>query len=727
MRSAHIQTFKAHPRPRKRTMPDLPQFYYHTNVCDMFRFIEDKYAGVCGPAQTDFLARFWDLPRAAQCLYVRFAGRKGRVFHSGRLNYPEIADIPAALRALEQAGFISAVREADYADYVRALTKPEILALLSAAPREVYKRSWKKDALVETVFAHVPFARAAIPPQAIVQRRTDVLQYLSFLYFGKIEDNFQPFTLRDLGLVRTPDFKADYAARFDDRVQAETAYFYALALHRFKHGTDDDTAHMIDGLGGWPAPACEISEAGRDKLLQKLGGLSERLGDIDTALRLYGASEAPHCNEREIRLRYKQGDKDWVQARLEGMIDNPGSDAAHNFAVDFYARKFKKKRTSEITDILRAGDILQLDEAFKAAPERAAQRHYQGQGIAAYRTENALWRTLFGLLFWDILFCADKAKIHNSFERLPAGLKLGTFYAAHTDAIEARLSSLSDPSRVHVQILKMVSRHHGTPNGVFRWNGRIIDTLRALLEAAPPMALAQILRAMCQDYKGMKDGFPDLMLIGDEGVQFIEVKAEGDVIRRNQLTRIKQLRTAGFPAGIARIDWTVDPNQIYVVVDVETTGGRKPVHRVTEIGAVKLQGGAVIDRFQTLLHPERAIPASITRLTGISNDMVKDAPLFAEIADDFQAFLDGAIFAAHHVNFDYGFIKAEFERAGRRFRMPKICTCAGMRKYYPGYKSYSLKNLCQNFGISLETHHRALCDAEAAAELLILMNEKRTG
>ena len=82
----------------------------------------------------------------------------------------------------------------------------------------------------------------------------------------------------------------------------------------------------------------------------------------------------------------------------------------------------------------------------------------------------------------------------------------------------------------------------------------------------------------------------------------------------------------------------IDPNQIYVVVDVETTGGRAGLHRMTDIGAVKVQNGQIINEFQTLLNPERSIPAFITKLTGITQDMVKDAPLFGQIADDFQSF-----------------------------------------------------------------------------------------
>jgi DNA polymerase-3 subunit epsilon len=176
---------------------------------------------------------------------------------------------------------------------------------------------------------------------------------------------------------------------------------------------------------------------------------------------------------------------------------------------------------------------------------------------------------------------------------------------------------------------------------------------------------------------------------------------------------------------LLRVRWVLDPNQAYVVVDVETTGGRGENHRVTEIGAVKVRGKQIVDRFQTLLNPQRSIPPNITRLTGISPAMVEQAPCFADIADEFHAFMDGAIFVAHNVDFDYRFIAAEFGRIGKPFRMPKLCTCSSMRRLYPGQRSYSLDSLCRAYGIPLQQHHRAMCDAEAATELLFMINDKR--
>jgi DNA polymerase III subunit epsilon len=88
-------------------------------------------------------------------------------------------------------------------------------------------------------------------------------------------------------------------------------------------------------------------------------------------------------------------------------------------------------------------------------------------------------------------------------------------------------------------------------------------------------------------------------------------------------------------------------------------------------------------------------------------------------------FMTDGIFFAHNVNFDYGFISCEFERLERLFRFPKVCTYAGMRRTHPGLKSYGLANLSHTFGLDLKSHHRALCDARAAAGLMNLMNAKR--
>jgi DNA polymerase-3 subunit epsilon len=156
----------------------------------------------------------------------------------------------------------------------------------------------------------------------------------------------------------------------------------------------------------------------------------------------------------------------------------------------------------------------------------------------------------------------------------------------------------------------------------------------------------------------------------------------------------------------------------YAIVDIETTGGSSRYDRITEIGIVLHDGEKVLDHYQSLINPERSIPEHITRLTGISNEMVADAPRFFEIAKDIVEWTQGHIFVAHNVRFDYSFLRAEFERLGYTFSRRKLCTVKLSRKMLPGLPSYSLGKLIQSLGIEVDARHRALADAQATAELL---------
>ncbi|MBD8487387.1 GIY-YIG nuclease family protein [Echinicola sp. CAU 1574] len=156
---------------------------------------------------------------------------------------------------------------------------------------------------------------------------------------------------------------------------------------------------------------------------------------------------------------------------------------------------------------------------------------------------------------------------------------------------------------------------------------------------------------------------------------------------------------------------------MYAIVDIETTGGYGKRHRITEVAALVHDGEKVLESFQTLVNPDCEIPGYITGLTGIDQKMVEDAPFFEDIAEVLYEFLKDKVFVAHNVNFDYQFIKSEFERVGMGFDVPKLCTVRLSRKIFPGLRSYSLGSICEHKAISIKARHRAFGDAEATAEL----------
>ncbi len=705
--------------PVQRRGP-LPTFYYHEHFIEMLEFVAAHYAHAFDTGHAAFVEDFRALPRDAQCLYVRLVNRKGQVFSRNRLSYPELGELPPLLEALQSGGWIVAPGAEHFDEMLGFLTRDDLYGVL--LPRFAgLPRSMKKAQLVAFARENMPaaeFMGAVDADRVLVQGRADEVSYLLFLYFGRIRNGLSQFTMRDLGLVRTQSLGDAYEPRFDDRAEAQENFFYAARLHNLKR-------FRVEDADDWPEPNFSSSSRLRDELAYRAGRALEKTGDTATALRLYEAGESAQCSERVVRLLLATDRRSEAQQYLERCLDDPRSDEEWLIARDLYERKFRKKRTSHSTDLLRAGDIIEIDESRSGAPERAVVEYFENLGCRAFRSENLLWRTLFGLLFWDELFGDEDAAMSSPFDFVPAALASGKFHEQHAGAIRAKLALLDEPAAARRAVLMTSTRHYGKANGVFRWRETMNDAVLALLEHAPPASIARILEQMARDYEQHRYGYPDLLVVDTDGLRFIEVKTEGDQLRRNQVLRIRQLRDAGFRADVVRVRWILDPNQDYVVVDVETTGGKGEHHRVTEIGAVKVRGGEIVDSFQTLLNPQRTIPPGISRLTGITPAMVEDAPYFADVADQFEDFMGDAIFVAHNVDFDYGFVSREYARLGRSFRHAKLCTCASMRRLYPGLGSYSLAALSRQFDISLQQHHRALCDAEAAAELLLLVNERR--
>ena len=166
---------------------------------------------------------------------------------------------------------------------------------------------------------------------------------------------------------------------------------------------------------------------------------------------------------------------------------------------------------------------------------------------------------------------------------------------------------------------------------------------------------------------------------------------------------------------------------MYSIVDVETTGGVGGPTRLTEIAVFRHDGTRVVDSFHSLLNPGCPIPPFISRMTGITDEMVQDAPLFADVAADVDRVTEGALFVAHNAPFDYNFLKKEFGWLGLPFERDRICTVWLSRRIFPGLPSYSLGKLCASLEIVLHHRHRAHGDAAATVLLFekLLQNDNR--
>ena len=160
---------------------------------------------------------------------------------------------------------------------------------------------------------------------------------------------------------------------------------------------------------------------------------------------------------------------------------------------------------------------------------------------------------------------------------------------------------------------------------------------------------------------------------------------------------------------------------MYAIVDIETTGGKFNEEGITEIAIYRHDGHQIVDQFSSLVNPERPIQAFVASLTGINNNMLRQAPKFYEVAKRIVEITDNAVLVAHNAQFDYRILRIEFTRLGYEFERRTICTVELSKKLLPDHASYSLGKLTRALGIPISDRHRAQGDAQATVKLFQLL------
>ncbi len=163
---------------------------------------------------------------------------------------------------------------------------------------------------------------------------------------------------------------------------------------------------------------------------------------------------------------------------------------------------------------------------------------------------------------------------------------------------------------------------------------------------------------------------------------------------------------------------------MYAIIDIETSGGKFNEEGITEIAIYKFDGELVVDKFISLVNPERLIDPFVVQLTGINDQMVRNAPKFYEVAKRIIEITQDCIFVAHNVSFDYRIIQTEFRRLGFEYERLTLCTVSLSKKLILDQPSYSLGKLCKSIGIPILERHRANGDAMATVKLFKILLER---
>ena len=528
---------------------ELPPLYYLDNLRTLVRHVLGLYADIL---PDDMLGRsedFLALPDAEAALLTRLLCRKGPLFRTDRLHYPEIRALEDALTGLREKGWIGRPGPPDRDALLRLLTLPELRQRFDV-PAAARTRSAVIRALSD-LDARALLALSGL--EVIALNTGDWLDWMRLAFFGNLYQDMTTFVTAQLGVQRYPGYRLRRATRlFNSATEMEAA----MTLHRLREAVPDlPSPEALNAAVASLPPDTDHSllQRRRRKALNALARRAEQLGDPVLAERLYRESGLPPARERLVRLAFRDGRLEEAEALLEAIAAHPASETELAFRERFLPRLLKRRgQRAEPEWQPEAPETLCLTP-HPDGVEAAVCHHLATRGITAYHLENRLFNVLFRAHFHDVLFAEVRGALTHPFQMAPHDLRDPEFHARRQPQIEQAWQALSGPDwTAHLQ--RALSR----PECAYLedWLPEGPEVLALALSRIPAAHLALIFRRMLRDPYNNCSGLPDLILFPPgAGYTLLEVKGPGDRLQDNQWRWLRYFHQHGLPAGHVRVVW----------------------------------------------------------------------------------------------------------------------------------------------------------------------------
>ncbi|MFT4926509.1 MAG: hypothetical protein ACI8WB_002607 [Phenylobacterium sp.] len=531
---------------------ELPTGYYLRNFIELIDYVAQQYDDLLCASERHFYQQFHQLSQPAQMLYVRMLTRKGSVFRGCKLQYDEIGDTADAALALQNAGLITINDNADKAelsigDVLPLFTKPEWLGLLAGLDIDsvlMKKLKALKRADLDTAILSLASAQQRAIMDAIdeaIYANADGQSFATFklLFFGNSHQDLTEFVLRDLGLYRFEDYHIDKDSRlFASRQQIEKYLDYYQQIDDLENILTQNVEEILTLHQALPKAA--LQDKTLDRRIQRvtltLARQLERLDALDEALAIYQQCELPPARERSARILVKQQHIDQALAICRQIMQAPLGEEEAVFGLEFGARTAKKFKQSwpvldkyqpktETITIEQSGLGVEADTAL-----------YFSQFGQCYFVENALFCSLFGLHYWQLIFAPVSGAFTNPFQARPHDLYSREFLANRQDLFDQAQLRLTNLAEHREDYLALWQQKFGTATPFVHWDSLDEALISKALERIPADHWQQIFARLWSDLRANRSGFPDLILFPDEGgYELVEVKGPGDKLQKNQL------------------------------------------------------------------------------------------------------------------------------------------------------------------------------------------------
>lgn len=523
----------------------LPPKYYLEYFTYLLDFVEKRYKHILEEKEWRFLRKYYALSEDEQCLFIRLINRRGLYFEESKIKYEEISEIPVQIEKLFKKGFFKKPSPTIKQEKELILTKLNKQQLYPFAA-ELLPKSVKKGELINSFLEQKELwdklSKSEIFNDLIEVDFQYEVTFLKFLFFGNRYMDMTEFVVRDLGHLQFYHHDDDkLVAQFDDRKDAEDKWLLTDQRELFLQFKKELTPlEIYDWFQTFLDNNKNLSKTAKpslDRLTLSVGQHLERNKCYEQAIAIFKTTNALPSRERQVRCLHKMKLIDEAIALCEEMQATSSLADEVLFAKDFVDRILTKTRKNKklTTAKLHEADQITISSIYRGQVEMGTIDYYLEQGKNAVFSENHLWRSIFGLVFWELIFDPDLVAFHHPFQRRPSDLHLPDFYEKRSDKIIEHLDSFDSLESILTYMGAMYDLHEGKANPFVFWLPDSWDLARIIVEKIPLETMKEILHYISKDLSEHSRGFPDLFVWDGDSYEFVEVKSPTDNLSNRQL------------------------------------------------------------------------------------------------------------------------------------------------------------------------------------------------
>ena len=541
----------------------LSPTYYLDNFNYVLCHVERLYAPLLSSLETGFIADFRSLSTDAQCLYIRMANRRGKYFRPSKLQYAEIRDTAGALEELQEKLFIFSPGlqdEWDLHDFLRLFTVRDLRAMMYADSQP--GRQMKRDELLLTMletFTMLQIQQKAIAfEQVVEQGNLAALEMIRLFFFGHPYGDMAQFVVRDIGNAKFQTFDEKlFKPQF--RRYEEVAQLFRLHSHyqELKKALILEEESLIDEVAGSlsfdPEVLSPVAENILRKFMLRAGKWYERKGLAVKAEMIYSIYALPESRERLVRVLVAQNKKMEAEEVLRRIAAEPETHSEWLFASDQLTKLSGAKQLLTTTSVLKESPCLNVPPPAGAKIEMHVLACLAKEGYEGAHTENYLWKSLFGLLFWEELFHQERALIHQPLQRVPADLEDRWFVKDRFREFEKYAARFSGKEHLWKHVMRVYEKQLDVVNPWVSFHDGLPYLLEKLFQFLTAEQLLAVSLEIARNPLDNGTGLPDLFVWRGENYHFWEIKSPNDHLSAHQVFWLHFMKENGIEAEVMRV------------------------------------------------------------------------------------------------------------------------------------------------------------------------------